>query len=82
MKNLKRNTYGLSFLIALLCLCGCDNTDGIYQVENYQCTSEQLDLVKKEFDICKGAYADHYCFRQAKKTQCDKLSEKQNTAKQ
>jgi len=26
MKNLKRGTLGLSFLIALLCLCGCSQT--------------------------------------------------------
>ena len=72
MKNLKRSTFVLSIFIALLCLQGCgENTGGIYQVEKYRCTSEQLDLVKKEFDICKGSYADHYCYLQAKKTQCE-----------
>ena len=71
MKNLKRATFGLSFFIALLCLQGCaENTDGIYQVENYRCTSEQLDLVKKELDLCKGTYTNQYCFLQAKKSQC------------
>lgn len=27
MKNFKRSALGLSFLIALLCLCGCDSLD-------------------------------------------------------
>lgn len=80
MHNLKSATFGLSLFIALLCLHGCEeNTDGIYQVEEYRCTSEQLDLVKKEFDICKGTYADHYCFLQAKKTQCDKILKPKET---
>lgn len=80
MKNLKRSALGLSIFIALLCLQGCDeNTNGIYQVENYRCTSEQLDLVKKEFDICKGTYAEQYCFLQAKKTQCDLIAKTKET---
>lgn len=80
MKNLKRSALGLSFLIALLCLQGCEeNTQGMYQVENYRCSSEQLDLVKKELDICKGAYADHYCYLQAKKTQCDLTAKNKET---
>lgn len=80
MKNLKRATFWLSFLMALLCLHGCgENTDGLYQVENYRCTSEQLDLVKKEFDICKDTYADHYCYMQDKKTQCDLIAKTKET---
>lgn len=80
MKNFKRAAFGLSFFIALLCLQGCgENTDGIYQVENYRCTSEQLDLVKKEVDICKGTYADHYCYLQAKITQCDLIAKTKET---
>jgi hypothetical protein len=85
MKNFKRATFGLSFLIALLCLCGCevkvDNTDA--EVELYKCSGEQLELVKKEMEICKETgYLDSYCFRQAKKTQCEKISVKQNVAEQ
>ena len=85
MKNLKRSALGLSFLIALLCLCGCeysvDNTDA--EVELYRCNSAQLDLVKKEIEICKETgYLNSYCFRQAKKTQCEKISTKQNTTEQ
>ncbi len=85
MKNLKRATFGLSFLIALLCLCGCevkkDNTDA--EVEFYRCSSEQLDLVKKETEVCKQTgYFDSYCFRQAKKTQCEKIAAKQTVAEQ
>lgn len=85
MKDLKRSAIGLSFLIALLCLCGCevrqDNTDA--EVELYRCNSEQLDLVKKEMEVCKQTgYLDSYCFRQAKKTQCEKIAAKQTVAEQ
>lgn len=85
MKNLKRSALGLSFLIALLCLQGCsdsvDNPNA--EVELYRCNSAQLDLVKKEIEICKETgYFNSYCFRQAKKTQCEKISVKQNVAEQ
>lgn len=80
MKYLKPSYLWAVVFIALLCLQGCEeNTDGIYQVEEYRCTSEQLDLVKKEFDICKGTYADHYCYLQAKKTQCDLIAKTKET---
>ena len=80
MMAFKKGHFWAVFFIALLCLQGCDeNTDGIYQVENYRCTSEQLDLVKKEFDICKGSYVDHYCYLQAKKTQCDLIAKTKET---
>lgn len=82
MKNLKRTAFGLTFSVALLCLQGCkENTNKLYEVENYRCTSEQLDLVKKEFDICKGNYADYYCYLQAKKTHCDKVTETEGEQK-
>lgn len=81
MKNLKRSVLGLSFFIVLLCLQGCgENTGGRSQVENYRCTSEQLDLVKKEFEICiESSYLTSYCFLQAKKTQCDKILKPKET---
>lgn len=85
MKNFKRATLGLSFLIALLCLCGCDvSTDNSRgEVELYTCNAAQLDLVKKEVEICRETgYFDSYCFLQAKKTQCEKISTKQNTTEQ
>lgn len=73
-QEFKRGALGLSLLIAAVCLQGCkENTSGIYQVEEYRCTSEQLDLVKKELDICNGNYSGQYCFLQAKKTQCDRI---------
>lgn len=69
MKNLKRTTSGLVFLIVLLCLQGCKRED---RPEDFTCTAEQLDMVKKEFEICKeSSYLSNYCFLQAKKTQCD-----------
>ena len=85
MKSLKLSAFGLSFLIALLCLSGCEvkieDTDA--EIELYTCSGAQLELVKKEMDICKQTgYLDSYCFRQAKKTQCEKISVKQNVAEQ
>jgi hypothetical protein len=72
MKNLKRATFWLSFFIVLLCLQGCKREDG---VEDFTCTAEQLDLVKKEFEICReSSYLTSYCFLQAKKTQCDLIT--------
>jgi len=80
MKILKTTALMAIALIALLCLCGCeysvDNTDA--EVELYKCNSVQLDLVKKEIEICKETgYLSSYCFRQAKKTQCEKISTEQ-----
>lgn len=72
MKNLKRTTSGLVFLIVLLCLQGCKREDRLDRLEDFTCTAEQLDMVKKEFEICKeSSYLSSYCFLQAKKTQCD-----------
>lgn len=82
MKNFKRATLGLSFLIALLCLQGCnvstDNSKG--EVELYTCNAAQLDLVKKEVEICRETdYLNSYCFLQAKKTQCDLIAKTKET---
>jgi hypothetical protein len=71
MMVFKKGHFWVVVFIALSCLQGCgESIGGTYQVENYRCTSDQLDLVKKEFDICKGTCSDQYCYLQAKKTQC------------
>lgn len=39
---------------------------------NYRCTSSQLMLVEKEFEICgKSGYFSSACFLFAKKSQCE-----------
>jgi len=41
------------------------------KLENFQCTLEQLDIVKKEYDICvQSNYFSEDCFRIAKKSAC------------
>jgi len=85
MKILKNTALVAIALISLLCLSGCEvkieDTDA--EIELYTCSGAQLELVKKEMDICKQTgYLDSYCFRQAKKTQCEKISVKQNVAEQ
>lgn len=56
-------------LILSFFLFACDSR---YGPEGYKCSSEQLDNVKKEFDICiETNYMSDYCFLQAKSTQCE-----------
>ena len=63
----------LSMLLFLF-LLGCDGKnmyDPKFDLINYQCDSQQLDLLKKEYDICiLSNYTDDYCFKQAKISQC------------
>lgn len=60
-------------------LIGCNGdyknkTDEKIYPQNYSCNETQLELVKKEFNICKETgYFDSYCFSQAKVSQCDKI---------
>ena len=64
------------FLLIMVILIGCDGNDKFY---NYTCTKEQLDLVEREFDICKRtSFVSSYCFEIAKKSQCTKIKEKEN----
>lgn len=43
MKNLKRSALGLSFLIALLCLCGCEKApEAVYRTSNPEVRVERL----------------------------------------
>ena len=45
MKNLKRSAFGLSFLIALLCLQGCEDSQkplAVYRTENPDYQTEKL----------------------------------------
>ena len=44
---------------------------------NYQCTKDQLELVKTEFLICNESdYYSSHCFLQAKKSQCTYTGDK------
>ena len=73
----KKGHFWVVVFVASLCLCGCDvsRDDTSAEVELYKCNTAQLDLVKEEVEICKETgYLDSYCFRQAKKTQCEKIS--------
>lgn len=76
MKNFKRATNGMLVSTLLLFLYGCDPNHGNIGDgnENYRCNGEQIDLVKREVEICKQAsYLGTYCFNQAKKSQCVKI---------
>lgn len=65
MKNFKRATVGIPILISLMFLYGCD--DNRENLEDYRCSSEHIDLVKKELEVCRDAgFLASYCFSQAK----------------
>ena len=58
---------------SFLC-CGCDvrrqDTAG-----DFSCNEDQLRLVEIEYEICsRSGYLDSYCFMQAKKTRCKRIS--------
>lgn len=73
MKNFKRATTGIPILISLMFLYGCD--DNRENLEDYRCSSEQIDLVKKELEVCKGTgFLESYCFLQAKISHCEKIN--------
>ncbi len=58
-------------LIAALCMSSCDVNRQPYSVENYTCTNEQLDAVKKHFDMCmKTSYTSVYCYYLSVKAYC------------
>lgn len=65
-----------TFLVISLTACG-DNITGSswdINIEDYKCTDSQLDLVKKEFEICdQSSYVSAYCFATAKKLHCEKV---------
>lgn len=60
----------MKILVIILCaiISGCKDID------DFKCSAEQIDLVKKEVDICsKTGYLDSTCFRQAKMTICEEI---------
>jgi hypothetical protein len=67
----------LIFILSIIIICGCEE-QRLDTPENYSCTSEELELVKKEFEICdQSSYMSSYCFLQAKKTICSPLNKKE-----
>jgi len=64
----------IKYLIIALLLAGCDKDQMTSGIELYKCTAEQLILVEKETAICGDTgYMSSYCYRTAKKTQCDRM---------
>lgn len=67
-------------IIVVLLLVGCKiGVDEKIRPENYICNDSQLELVKKEVEICgTTSYSSSYCFAQAKATICSPLVGKEN----
>ena len=76
MRYEMKHSIGIILLIILLVGCKIDplqeEANRKEDIANYSCDAKQLELVLTEFKICESSdYMSHYCFKQAKLSQCD-----------
>ena len=74
---LKYKTKLLAVLLSalLVSLSGCDfSPQTEYHRAKVKCNKEQLELVKKQMEICtETGYLDSFCYDRARVEQCDIL---------
>lgn len=73
-----------TIILILLCvsLAACDyrtekqKQQGSMLLSDYRCTEQQLEMVKKELEICNSTnLSSSYCFNTSKKSNCDAIGD-------
>lgn len=69
----------MKLILALLIISGCgakvEYKESFHEekIEDYKCSDEDLEMVKKQFGICdKSSYLSSYCFLSLVKSHCTK----------
>lgn len=71
--------YKFISVISLFLLVSCSEGDGVPNPHDYVCNQKQLEMVTKEYTLCRGSnYLASYCFAQAKATICTPKEEVKN----
>lgn len=69
----------MKLILALFLITGCgaklEYKESFHEekIEDYKCSAEDLEMVKKQFSICnKSTYVSSYCFLSSVKSYCPK----------
>ena len=73
MLKLNNKLLAIFLSVLLVSLSGCDKPAHTeYHRAKVKCNKDQLELVKKQMDICtETGYLDSFCYDRARVEQCD-----------